>query len=421
MNISNNSSNGLSQPTFNIGLVGSVSHGKSSLVKALTGIETFKHSEEKKRGITMKIGYANCKIFKCTKCPEPQCYYPTGSRIKTYGCDKCNSDCENISFFSFIDCPGHESLMSTMLSGTAIMDYAILLIDGSQKCPQQQTIEHLAALEIMGIKKIIIIQNKLDLVDGNKASEQLNDIKNFVKNTCAENAPIIPLSAQKKYNVDVLCEFILKYFGDVQRNVSKPKMNVIRSFDVNKPGADIAAINGGVFGGSLVTGEFRVGDVVEIRPGIVKKNNNGTIEWKPIRTEIISMKTDLDQITTANPGGLIGVCTNLDPSITRSDRMVGHVVGLPEYMPAVHTEISAKCIFMKNTGSGTKIIRPNKGDTLMLNISSRAVYGIVKNIPNKGVYILELKYPCCMDAGEKFSLSSKFDNCWKLVGMAELL
>ena len=409
------------QPTFNVGMVGNVSHGKSTVVRALTGVETYKHSKEKERGITIKLGYANCKIFKCEKCPEPQCYYPTGSKIKSHKCTQCGINSELVQYLSFIDCPGHESLMNTMLSGTTVMDYAILLIDGSQKCPQPQTVEHLAALEILQIKKIIIIQNKLDLIDGNKAQEQYLDIRAFIKGTCAENAPIIPLSAQKKYNIDVLCEFIIKYFGEVDRPKAKPLMNVIRSFDVNKPGSEITTIKGGVLGGSLISGEFKVGDIVEIRPGIVVKNDKGNIEWKSLRTEIISMQTDLDQITIAKPGGLIGVCTNLDPSISRSDKMVGQVVGLPEYMPEVYIIINAKCIFMKRTGlTNTRINKPVKNDTILLNICSKTVYAVVKNV-SKLDYLLELKYPCCMSIGERFSVSAVINNLWRLIGMAELI
>ena len=410
-----------SQPTYNIGFVGSVSHGKSATVKALTGTETFKHSKEKERGITIKIGYANCKIFKCSKCPEPQCYHPVGSKTKTCKCTTCNADTELVQYFSFIDCPGHESLMNTMLSGGTIMDYAILMIDGSQKCPQPQTIEHLAALEILKIKKIIIIQNKLDLIDGNKALEQFEDIKKFVKGTCAESSPIIPLSAQKKYNIDILCEFIIKYFGEMERIEAKPKMNVIRSFDVNKPGGDVTTITGGVLGGSLISGQFKVGDLVEIRPGLISKNEKQVLVWKPIHTQIISMQTDMDQINTALPGGLIGLCTNLDPVLTRSDRMVGQVIGLVGFVPEVYTEIKSKCIFMKRVGqTDVKKLKPTINSTVLLNISSKPVFATVKRI-SKSEHCFELKYPCCMNIGERFAISSKMGESWRLIGMGELV
>lgn len=408
----------INQPTFNIGLVGNVAAGKSNTVKALTNVETTKFTKEKAKGITMKIGYANCKIFKCDICPEPECYQPTNSKVASHQCIKCGSESILIQYFSFIDCPGHESLMSTMLSGATIMDYAILLIDGSQKCPQPQTVEHLAALEILQIKKIIIIQNKLDLINGNKAQEQYEDIKNFVKGTCAESAPIIPLSAQKKYNIDVLCEFIVKYFGNIERTTSKPLMNIIRSFDVNKPGTEIPSIVGGVFGGSLISGQFQVGDIVEIRPGLVQKDTNQNLIYKSIRTEIISMKTDTDDINIAQPGGLIGICTNLDPVLTRSDRMIGQVVGLPDNMPNVYTQIYAECVFMKRIGiNDAKVIKPSKDDVVLLNISSKPITATIKKV-SKNMYLFELKYPCCMNENDKFSISSKIKDSWRLIGMA---
>jgi len=406
------------QPIFNIGMVGHVAHGKSSVVRALTGVETFKYAKERERGITMKIGYANCKVFKCNLCPNPICYHPVGSKINKHKCYHCGSETALVQHFSLVDCPGHESLMNTMLSGTTIMDYAILLIDGSQKCPQQQTIEHLAALEMLSIKKIIIIQNKLDLIDGNRANDQYDNIRTFVKGTCAESAPIIPLSAQKKYNIDVLCEYIDKYFGEVGRPDSDvPKMNIIRSFDVNKPGSEIATIKGGVIGGSLVTGQFEVGDIIEIRPGIVKQNT-GTITWQPIQTEIVSMQSDSDPIMVAKPGGLIGICTNLDPVLTRSDRMAGQVVGLPGKMPEIHINIKAKCAFMRRIGiSDIKIIKPIKGDVLLLNIASKPIIATITKISKK-IYFLSLQYPCCM-VDERFSISVKVAGSWRLIGTGE--
>lgn len=409
------------QPRYNIGLVGSVSHGKSCTVKALTGVETFKHSKEKERGITICIGYANCRIYKCSKCPEPECYQSSGSKTISTMCYKCSSPLELVQYFSFIDCPGHESLMSTMLSGATLMDYAILLIDGSQKSFSSQTLEHLAALEIMQIKKIIILQNKLDLVDGNKALEHYELIKQLVKGTCAETAPIIPFSAQKKYNLDVLCEFIIKYFGDVERQVTSPRMNIIRSFDVNKPGSPISDITGGVLGGSLLSGKFSVGDTVEIRPGLVQRTPDGKLTSKPLLTKIISMKSDTDPIVIAEPGGLIGLCTNLDPSLTRSDKMVGQVIGFPEFMPNVYVEFCAKCTAVQRLGSkNINITMPIKDDTVLLNISSKTISAtVLRN--KKSLYKFELKYPCCMVENEKFSMSVKIGESWKLVGICELV
>ena len=149
------------QPEVNIGTIGHVDHGKTTLVQALTGVWASRHSEELKRGITIKLGYADMPIYKCPKCEPPKNY-----TIKPY-CD-CNSEAQFVRAISFVDAPGHEALMATMLSGAAIMDGAILVIAADEPCPQPQTREHLAAAEVSGIKNLIIVQNKIDIVDEKK-------------------------------------------------------------------------------------------------------------------------------------------------------------------------------------------------------------------------------------------------------------
>ena len=190
------------QPEVNIGTIGHVDHGKTTLVQALTGVWASRHSEELKRGITIKLGYADMPIYKCPKCEPPKNY-----TIKPY-CENCNSEAEFVRAISFVDAPGHEALMATMLSGAAIMDGAILVIAADEPCPQPQTREHLAAAEVSGIKNLIIVQNKIDIVDEKRALESYKEIKNFVKGTVAEKAPIIPISAQRGINIDVLLNAI---------------------------------------------------------------------------------------------------------------------------------------------------------------------------------------------------------------------
>ncbi|MCK5261591.1 MAG: GTP-binding protein, partial [Thermoplasmatales archaeon] len=145
-------------PEVNIGMIGHVDHGKTTLTQRLTGKWTDEHSEELKRGISIRLGYADAAFYKCPNCDEPQCY----TTNKT--CPHCNSPCELLRVVSFVDAPGHETLMATMLSGAAIMDGAVLVIAANEQCPQPQTREHLTALEIAGTKNIVIVQNKIDLV-----------------------------------------------------------------------------------------------------------------------------------------------------------------------------------------------------------------------------------------------------------------
>src|ERR1700744_3871063 len=96
--------------------------------------------------------------------------------------------------------------MSTMLNGAAVMDAALLLIAGNEPCPQPQTREHLAAVEIMKLKHLLILQNKIDLVKEKEAAAQYDEILNFIRGTVADGSPIIPISAQLKYNIDVVRE-----------------------------------------------------------------------------------------------------------------------------------------------------------------------------------------------------------------------
>ena len=101
----------------------------------------------------------------------------------------------------------------------------------------------------MQLKQIIILQNKIDLVKEEQALAQQQDIKRFVEGTVAENAPIIPISAQLKYNLDLVAEYICTKIPVPPRDFTSPaRMIVIRSFDVNKPGAEVKDLRGGVAG-----------------------------------------------------------------------------------------------------------------------------------------------------------------------------
>ncbi|MEM2756198.1 MAG: translation initiation factor IF-2 subunit gamma, partial [Candidatus Bathyarchaeia archaeon] len=272
-------------PECNIGTAGHVDHGKTTLVEALTGVWTSRHSEEIKRGITIKLGYADAGFYKCPVCPPPKCY----STQQT--CPNCGSKTELLRVVSFVDAPGHEVLMATMLSGAAVMDGAILVIAANEPCPQPQTKEHLAALEIVGVKNIVIAQNKIELVTPQEALKNYQQIKEFVKGTIAEDAPIIPISAQNKVNIDYLIEAIEKYIPTPKRDPLKPPlMYVVRSFDINKPGTRATELSGGVIGGTIVQGVLRVGDEIEIRPGIVSTDSSGRSIAQPLMTRIVSLR-----------------------------------------------------------------------------------------------------------------------------------
>lgn len=123
--------------------------------------------------------------------------------------------------------------MATMLTGAAVMDAALLLIAGNMSCPQPQTSEHLAAVDIMKLNHIIILQNKVDLIfkDERAAVKNHEEIKSFIQGTRAENSPIIPVSAQLKYNIDAVCQYICEYIPTPMRDFySDPELIIIRYF-----------------------------------------------------------------------------------------------------------------------------------------------------------------------------------------------
>jgi len=237
------------QPEVNIGTAGHVDHGKTTLVESITGIWTSAHSEELRRGITIKVGYADTAFYRCPNCPPPQCYSTSPT------CPKCGSEGRLLRVVSFVDAPGHESLMAIMLSGAAVMDGAVLVIAANEEVPKPQTREHLLGLQMLGMKHIVIAQNKLDLVSDDEARRNYLAIKAFGKGTVAERAPIIPVSSQHRVNIDALIEAIETHIPTPPRNLGeKTLMQVLRSFDVNLPGMKIPSLKGGVVGGTLYTG-----------------------------------------------------------------------------------------------------------------------------------------------------------------------
>uniref|UniRef100_A0A2K5Y722 protein-synthesizing GTPase n=1 Tax=Mandrillus leucophaeus TaxID=9568 RepID=A0A2K5Y722_MANLE len=316
------------QATINIGTIGHVAHGKSTVVKAISGVHTVRFKNELERNITIKLGYANAKIYKLDdpSCLRPECYRSCGSSTPD----------EHVSFVK----PGHDISMATMLNGAAVMDAALLLIAGNESCPQPQTSEHLAAIEIMKLKHILILQSKIDLVKESQAKEQYEQILAFVQATVAEGAPIISISAQLKYNIEVVCEYIVKKIPVPPREFSsEPRLIVIRSFDVNKPGCEVDDLKGGVAGGSILKGVLKVGQEIEVRPGIVSKDSEGKLMCKPIFSKIVSLFAEHNDLQYAAAGGFIGVGTKIDPTLCQADRMVGQVLGAVGALPEIFTEL----------------------------------------------------------------------------------
>jgi translation initiation factor 2 subunit 3 len=409
------------QAECNIGLVGHVDHGKTTLVKSLTGDWTDRHSEEQERGISIKLGYSNATILYCPACDE----YTTAHLIEQkrakgqprFTCHKCKENLEFKRNISFVDAPGHEILMATMLSGASLMDGACLLIAADEACPQPQTREHLAALNIAGIKNIIILQNKIDAVSREEALENFKQIKEFVKGTVAEDAPIIPLSAVFEANLNL----VVRAFEEV---IPTPTFNeeetfqflIARSFDINKPGRPILDLQGGVIGGSVLKGNIEIGSQIEIKPGLHIKD-----KYIPIKSTIVSISQGEKQLKNAKPGGLIGLGTNLDPALTKGDHLIGHLVGAPGTLPEILKEVELKVNLLDRViGSEVQMkVQPLKhGEKLLLVVGTEKTAGTVTKIL-KNSTVIKLTPPICPPEDFIYAISRIINRRYRLIGYGE--
>lgn len=416
------------QATINIGTIGHVAHGKSTLIKAISGIQTTRFKSELVRNITIKLGYANAKIFKCDNllCLRPENYKSFSSDAPDHPTCHCGSSMTLQRHISFVDCPGHGVLMSTMLNGTSIMDAAMLLISANEPFPQPQTIEHMAVADIMDLKNILILQNKIDLVKQTDAALQYEHIHQYLHNTNIKHSTVIPISAQLQYNIDVLCEYIVtKIPIPIRDFTSSPRMIIIRSFDINRPGLNIDKLKGGVCGGSMIKGVLKINDPIEIRPGIILKNPSGNIQCIPILSTVISLFAESNQLEFAVPGGLIGVGTLIDPYLTKSDRLVGQLIGHPNTLPPIYYQLEISFILLrkvlgtKNT-TNTLVTNLSKGECLMINVGSTSTGGKIIAIKND-MAKLELTAPVCAEKGDKIALSRRLHNQWRLIGYGKIL
>ncbi|MFD1597952.1 translation initiation factor IF-2 subunit gamma [Halobellus rarus] len=404
----------IQQPEVNIGLVGHVDHGKTTLVQALSGSWTDQHSEEMKRGISIRLGYADATFRKLPDVDPPECY-----TVEETGPD--GEETEVLRTVSFVDAPGHETLMATMLSGAAIMDGAVLVVSATEDVPQAQTEEHLMALDIIGIENIVIAQNKIDLVDRERAVESHEQIEEFVEGTVAEDAPIVPVSAQQEVNIDLLIDAIEREIPTPERDESEsPRLFAARSFDINRPGTTWEDLKGGVVGGSVVQGKLTTGEEVELRPGR-EVEEGGSSEWEPITTEIRSLQAGGQSVEEVRPGGLCGIGTGLDPSLTKGDALAGQVAGEPGTLPPTRGEFTMDVelldrIVGEDEGAVEEI---STGEPLMLTVGTATTVGAVTSA-RTGEAEVSLKRPVCAESGAKIAINRRVGARWRLIGIGTL-
>ncbi|KAI5192012.1 translation initiation factor 2 subunit 3 [Nematocida sp. AWRm77] len=410
------------QATVNIGMIGHVAHGKSTIVKAISGVKTVRFKSELERNITIKLGYANAKIYECVDglCKRPECYISTSSsqkEPKTCKNKECRGKIVLKRHVSFVDCPGHEVLMDTMLTGAAIMDAAMLIIAANEMCPQPQTVEHLNAIDAVNLSKVIILQNKIDLLTREEALENHDRIKEFTKDSIAKDSPVIPTSAQIQCNLDAILDFIVNYVPVPERDyVTPPSIQVVRSFDINKPGCKPSQYRGGVIGGCLTKGYIVVGDSLEIRPGILERVD-GKLSCRPIRTKIVSLFAETASLKVAVPGGLIGIGTELDPFFCRGDKLLGQVLGKVGTLPDVYKELTIKYhLFEKLTAESPLLAKPlSVKEQILISIGSCSTrVQITKSSANQASFVLAT--PICAELGASLSISRKLRGHWRLIG-----
>lgn len=406
------------KPEVNIGMVGHVDHGKTTLVRSLSGVWTDQHSEEIKRGISIRLGYADATFRKCPNCPEPDAYTVEAK------CPQCGTESEVLRTVSFVDSPGHETLMATMLCGAAIMDGAVLVISANEPCPQPQTKEHLMALNITGIDRIVIVQNKIDLIPREQVVEHYRQIKEFVKGTVAENAPIVPISAQQNINIDMVIEAIEKTIPTPPREVDKPALlKIARSFDINRPGTTPDNLKGGVIGGSLSQGVLREGDRIEICPGRLVESE-GRKQWVPFQTKVVRLLAGNEAQDEITPGGLVGVGTQLDPVMTKSDALVGQVAGEQGKLPPALTTFTMNMQLLERVVgvSDESTVEPiHSSEPLMLNVGTATTVGVVSSAREGGVVQVQLKRPVCADMGDRVAVSRRIGARWRLIGVGTII
>jgi translation initiation factor 2 subunit 3 len=391
--------NHLHQPLLNIGIVGHVAHGKTTLIEAISGVDTRRYKKEISTNRTLNIGYTNATVYKCHCNNVPM--YLTKQNIPAH----CK--CDHVTV-SIVDCPGHNVLLSTMITGAQIMDTCILVVSADETCPQPQTNEHIAVLEIIGeihkksnFSNGLVLQNKVDLVSTERAKESYTEICKFTSGTILDGLNILPISAQMQINTEKVLEFIYEYAksktennevdnvknnsinNDIQIKDNEQEQNhskgiIVRTFDINKPGSD--RILGAVIGGSIMNGEFSIAEEILILP-------------LAIQAKILSMKTEKYDLDVARPGGLIAIQTDINPAFC--SLLIGCTfIKIKDYVPERLLKTETPIKFKYNLLHKCGIERLRKEDRVTLNYSGGNIDAIVtKSLKDKNRGTLSLLKP----------------------------
>ena len=395
-------------PILNIGTLGSVSHGKSTLVSMLTGTKTQRHSDEQIRNITIKPGYANLKIWK-----SGEEYTTTNS--ETYELEGY----ELVHHISFVDCPGHQELIQVMLGSVSLMKGAIVVVSAAEEIEKcKQLIQHLAAAKLAKLENLIVLFNKLDLIDKDKALERKEKLDELLEKLEISPKVIIPTALNRRIGYQNIIKSIIDIFPPVlEPNTKAPLFRILRSFDINKPGTNWDVVQGGVIGGSLLEGELKVGDKIIIKPGQYRKKPDGTWMINPLVTTIKSMKTEKENITNTRPGGLVAFGTDIDPFFCKDGKLEGQVLGFADSLPDVHSQVKMNVTLTEDfDGKWT----PKVNDTIYLQIGNLNTEAKLTNI-NKKLFTFELSKPCCIEENDLILICNNYDKVFRIVGFGEFI
>ncbi|MCH2525850.1 MAG: selenocysteine-specific translation elongation factor [Dehalococcoidia bacterium] len=263
-----------------IGTAGHVDHGKSTLVKALTGTDPDRLAEEKQRGLTIDLGFAWLTL-------------PNGIEV------------------SIVDVPGHEKFIRNMLAGVGAIDLGLLVVAANESI-MPQTREHISILEVLGIQNIIVVISKSDLVDQELSDLVKEEIDELLRETHFNKAAIVMVSAITGEGIQKLIESIERLLTNVDPTeiLTRPRLSVDRSFTISGFGTVVT--------GTLIGGSVSVGQEIEIIP-------SGT------KSRIRGIQSHKQKLQTARPGRRVAL--NLS-GISHDSVSRGYMLAEPGWLSA---------------------------------------------------------------------------------------
>ena len=334
-----------------IGTAGHVDHGKSTLVKVLTGIDPDRLAEEKERGMTIDLGFAWLTL-------------PSGREV------------------SIVDVPGHESFIKNMLAGVGGIDAALLVVAADEGV-MPQTREHLAILDLLRVRRGVVALTKADLVDEEWLALVREEITEHLKPTTLANAAILPVSAYTKQGIPELLAELDRVLDSSQErpNIARPRLPIDRVFSMTGFGTVVT--------GTLLDGSFKIGQEVEILP-------------QGLQTRIRTLQTHKRQIEQVQPGSRVAM--NL-ANVPRSDLTRGNVVVLPG-------QVHSTLLFDARIDLLVDALRPLLHNTLVdLYIESQEIPAKVRLLdveelsPGKSAWVqLRLNAPAVLARRDRFIL-----------------